>query len=123
MVEFARRYGQGPTSLGEVAQAQELSLPYLERIVPALRRSGLLHSVRGAHGGYMLARDPAKITVREVFGAVEGPLVPLACMRPDGVACAREATCATRSVWEIVAERLQETLDHTTLADILKGRP
>lgn len=119
MVEFARRYGQGPTSLGEVARAQELSLPYLEQIVPALRRSGLLESTRGAHGGYVLAKGPAEITVSEIFRAVEGPLVPLDCLRSDGVRCARETVCATRSVWELVAERLEEALDQTTLADIL----
>jgi len=119
MVEFARRYGQGPTSLGEVARAQELSLAYLERIMPDLRDAGLLASVRGAHGGYALARPPAEITVSEVFQAMEGPLVPLDCLRADGARCDREAICATRNVWELVAKRLEEALDTTSLADVL----
>ena len=119
MVEFARRYGQGPTSLGDVADAQDLSLPYLEQIVPDLKRCGLLESTRGAHGGYELTRSPAEIAVSEVFEAVEGGLMPLDCMRTEGPTCDRKAVCATRNVWTVVAQRLQETLDHTSLADVL----
>lgn len=119
MVELARRHGQGPTSLAEVADVQGLSLPYLERIVPDLRRANLLESTRGAHGGYELTRAPASISVSEVFVAVEGGLIPLDCMRSDGAACARESVCATRSVWTVVTERLQETLGDTSLADVL----
>lgn len=118
MVEFARRYGQGLTSLGEVARVQELPLPYLERVVASLRRAGLLASARGARGGYKLARDPATISVGDVFRAVEGSLVTLGCIQPDGSPCAKESTCVTRSVWQSVAQRLSETLDHLTLADI-----
>lgn len=118
MVELARRYGQGLTSLGEVARAQELPLPYLEQVAALLRRAGLLASVRGAHGGYALARPPQAISVGDVFRAVEGSLLTLDCTRPDGSPCTREATCATRSVWRIVAQRLGETLDRLTLADI-----
>ena len=119
MVEFARRTGQGPTSLSEVAEAQGLSLPYLERIVPDLKRAGLLASTRGAHGGYELTRAPELVSVSEVFVAVEGGLIPLDCMRSDGASCAREPTCATRNVWTVVAQRLQETLGDTSLADVL----
>jgi len=118
MVEFARRYGRGPTSLSEVARSQELPLPYLEQVIAPLRRLGLLTSVRGVHGGYTLARDPATISVGDVFRAVEGSLMTLDCTRPDGSGCAKESTCATRSVWQGVAERLSDTLDNMTLADI-----
>ncbi len=118
MVEFARRYGQGPTALSEVASAQDLPLPYLEQVVALLRRAELLESVRGAHGGYMLARDPAEISAGDVFRAVEGALMTLDCMRTDG-SCAREPICATRNVWQIIVDRLEDTLDHTSLIDVL----
>ena len=121
MVEFARRHGEGPTALSEVARIQELPLPYLEQVVASLRRAGLLRSVRGAHGGYMLSNAPSSISVGDVFRAVEGCLMPLDCMRADGSTCAREPTCATRSVWEAVADRLRETFDNTSLADVLLG--
>ena len=119
MVEFARHYGEGPTSTSAVARAQNLSQPYLERVVASLRRGGLLTSVRGAHGGYSLSREPDAITVADVFRAVEGMLLPLDCMNAGGTVCDRERVCATRSVWQLVAARLAETLDSTSLADLL----
>jgi Rrf2 family transcriptional regulator, cysteine metabolism repressor len=118
MVEFARRHGQGPTALNEVAGAQDLPLPYLEQVVALLRRAELLESVRGAHGGYMLARDPAEISAGDVFRAVEGSLMTLDCMRTDG-SCEREPICATRNVWQIIVDRLEDTLDNTSLVDVL----
>jgi Rrf2 family transcriptional regulator, cysteine metabolism repressor len=120
MAEFARRYGEGPVSLNEVARAQDLHLPYLERVVASLRRAGLLISVRGAHGGYMLAKKPDSMSVGDVFRAVEGSLMPLDCMRTDGSPCTRESFCATRNIWQTVATRLGETLDNTSLADVLR---
>lgn len=119
MVEFARHYGEGPTSTSAVARAQNLSQPYLERIVASLRRGGLLTSVRGARGGYSLSRGPDVISVADVFRAVEGLLLPLDCMNAVGAACDRERVCATRNVWQLVAVRLAETLDGTSLADLL----
>jgi len=120
MVEFARRYGAGPVPLSEVARTQEMSHPYLEQVATSLRRSGLLSSVRGAHGGYMLSRAPSAITVGNVLRALEGSLIALECMRTDGSSCDREPICATRSLWQTVVERVSETLDNTSLADILQ---
>jgi len=120
MVEFARRYGDGPVPLSEVARAQEMSHPYLEQVATSLRRSGLLSSVRGAHGGYMLSRAPSAITVGNVLRALEGSLIALDCMRTDGSLCGREPICAARSLWQTVVERVSETLDNTSLADILQ---
>ncbi len=119
MVELARHYGGGPVALSRVADAQDLPLPYLERVVASLRRAGVLESVRGTHGGYMLSRPPEEISVGDVFRAVEGTLVSVDCMQDEG-SCARLGICATRTVWENVAERLRETLDSTSLADILQ---
>ncbi len=119
MVEFARHYGQGPTSLSEVARIEGLPLPYLGRVVGSLRRSGLLESVRGVHGGYLLARQPSTISVGDVFRAVGGPVMELDCLDADGAGCAREATCAARNVLQLIARRMRETLDDTSLADII----
>jgi len=119
MVEFARHYGEGPIALRQVAQAEALPLPYLEQVVSALRRAGLLTSARGPRGGYMLARDPATMSVGDIFRAVEGELMSLDCTRTDGSPCAREPICATRSVWQAVFTRVTETLDQTFLADLL----
>lgn len=120
MEDFARRHGQGPTALREVAEAQGLPLPYLGRIAVSLRRAGLLESVRGAHGGYMLSRPPSEISVGDVFRAVEGSIVPLECTDGEEATCANVADCAARSVWQTVTRRLEETLDNTSLADVLQ---
>ena len=120
MVEFARHYGKGPISIRQVAQAEALPLPYLEQIVLDLRRAGLLTSVRGPRGGYLLARDPATLSVGDIFRAVEGELMSVNCTRTDGSPCARESFCATRSIWQTVFMRVTETLDRTSLADLLR---
>jgi Rrf2 family transcriptional regulator, cysteine metabolism repressor len=120
MVELACRYGAGgPTSLSEVARAQELSLPYLEQVVGSLRRAGLLESVRGAHGGYFLTREPSSVRVGDVFRAVERSLVSVECVSSDATSCSRRAFCAARNLWQMVMERLEDTLDSTTLADLI----
>jgi Rrf2 family protein len=123
MLELARQYGEGPTPLRQVAQVQGLSLSYLERVMALLRDAGLVTSIRGAHGGYSLARPPSSISVGDIFRAVEGTLAPIECVSRDGALCEREATCASRNMWQLVAGRLGATLDGTTLADLLDWDP
>jgi Rrf2 family cysteine metabolism transcriptional repressor len=124
MVELARRYGDGPVSLGEVARVQGLSQGYLEQIAATLRDAGLLVSQRGASGGYVLAREPDAITVGNVIRVLEGEIVPMTCVTDEdscAAPCAREGQCATRDVWLIVRMQLEKTLDSTTLADLVRG--
>lgn len=120
MAELASRYGQGSIPLSEVAQSQGISLATLEQVVAPLRRAGLLASTRGASGGYALARPPAEITVADVLRAVEGDLAPVPCLEAGAAACERVRRCATRPVWALVRDRLVETLERTTLADICR---
>lgn len=119
MVEFARRHGQGPTPLSEISRIEDLPLPYLEHVVGELRRAGLLQSARGTRGGYVLSKEPSHISVGDVFRAVEGALVPMECLGADSTACAREPVCAARNVWQAISNRLSETLDNTSLSDLL----
>ncbi len=122
MVEFARRHGGGLTSLVEIAEAQGISLSYMEQVVAPLRRANLLESKRGVHGGYLLARPPAEITTGDVIKAVKGPLVPIRCLIDDDSVedCIREAQCETRAVWQKVHDRLEEALNSITLADLVE---
>ena len=117
MAELAARFGQGPVPLGEVAEAQGISGDYLEQIVPALREAGLVQSTRGAHGGYQLTRAPESITVGQVLQALEGDIFPLRCVSEDQE-CDRSTMCAARTVWTKVHDRVSETLDEMTLADL-----
>jgi Rrf2 family cysteine metabolism transcriptional repressor len=123
MIELGRRHGWGPVSLNEVAEAQGVSLGYLEQIVPALKEANLVRSTRGARGGYELTRSPLEITVGDIVRALqEGHIVPLKCITGGGAEepCEREEICAARDVWKKVHEGIAEVLDATTLADLVE---
>jgi len=120
MTELARAYGRGPVALSEVARVEHISLGYLEQLIAALRRAGLVEGTRGASGGYQLARPPAAITVGEVYRVLEGPIAPVECVEASYVAgsCEREPACASRSIWQRVQASISQVLDSTTLADL-----
>jgi Rrf2 family protein len=119
MSEFARRFGQGPVSLAEVARTQGISRAYLEQIAIDLRRAGLLYSKRGAQGGYYLACAPQATTAGDVIRALEGSILPVQCVAEQKCApCSHEDECSTRGIWEQVRDRLVETLDSISLADL-----
>lgn len=119
MSEFARHFGQGPLSLAEVARSQGISQAYLEQIAIDLRRAGLLKSKRGALGGYYLAQAPEATTAGDVIRALEGSILPVQCIAEEKCQpCAREEECTARGIWEQVRDRLVETLDAITLADL-----
>jgi Rrf2 family protein len=119
MTELARYFERGPLSLAEVSRSQGISLDYLEQIAADLRRAGLLESRRGAQGGYHLARPPHSITAGDVIRALEGSILPVECIADSRCTpCAREGSCTARGVWETVRDRLVETLDGITLADL-----
>jgi Rrf2 family cysteine metabolism transcriptional repressor len=123
MIELGRRHRQGPVSLSDVAQAQSMSLGYLEQIVPLLKDARLVESTRGARGGYELSRAPKEITVGDVVRALEeGCVMPLKCI-PGGKgdeACGRQEVCAARDVWHKIHDGIVEVLDSTTLADLVE---
>ncbi|MER3536454.1 MAG: Rrf2 family transcriptional regulator [Thermus sp.] len=107
--------------LKEVAEAQGISLHYLEQIAAQLRRSGFLRSVRGAKGGYKLARPPERITALEVVEALEGNLAPVSCLE-DPESCAQVGRCSTELLWKRVDLAMREVLGKTTLQDLVEER-
>jgi len=120
MSEFADHFGRGPLSLSRVAERQGISQAYLEQIAIDLRRAGLLRSKRGAHGGYYLARAPEATTIGDVIRALEGSILPIQCVADQkGLPCSMEEGCTARGIWEQVRDRLVETLDTITLADLI----
>jgi Rrf2 family protein len=119
MGEFARHHGKGPLSLAEVARRQGISQAYLEQIAIALRRAGLLQSRRGAQGGYFLVSAPEATTAGDVIRALEGSILPVQCVAEQKCTpCSMEDGCSARGIWEQVRDRLVETLDSITLADL-----
>ena len=104
-----------------IAKAEEISPDYVEQILLRLRRAGLVDSVRGARGGYLLARSPEDITVRDVVDASELGTFEVNCERHRvaGTRCSSESECSIRPVWQLLQRRIDETLDSIRLGDLL----
>jgi len=120
MVELARRWGQGSVSLHAVAEREDLPEAYLEQLVAALRRAGLVTGKRGAGGGYQLAKAPSAITAGEVVRTLEGPIEPQICTAEgDAILnCVHEPSCGTRLVWLKLQSTIASALDGLTLAEL-----
>jgi len=120
--DLARFGGPTPVPLKAIAERQGLSESYLEQLVGPLRRAGLVRSVRGAQGGYVLARAPETITVGDVIRVLEGPIAPVDCVAlPDGATgcVSRPGGCAARPVWEKLRDSMAKVLDSVSLADLV----
>jgi Rrf2 family transcriptional regulator, cysteine metabolism repressor len=127
LVELARRDGDAPVSLSEIADHDELPLAYLEHLMARLRKAGLVESRRGARGGYLLARPAEEITMAEVVEALEGSIAPIECITAttDGtLVCTREKdpdhVCPTKLLWTRVQGSIVRTLGDMTLADLVR---
>ncbi|MBI0576457.1 Rrf2 family transcriptional regulator [Neobacillus cucumis] len=110
MIELAKKYGEGPISLKTIAQANDLSEHYLEQLISPLRNAGLVKSIRGAYGGYILADDPSKITSGDVIRVLEGPITPV-----EGI---EDEEPAKRELWIRIRDAIKDVLDNTTLEDL-----
>ncbi len=121
MADLADHYGKNPVFLKDIAQREDISEKYLSIIVIPLRAAGLIQSTRGVHGGYVLARRPEEITVGDIFDAVEGKICVVNCVK-DPQDCSRAGTCPTRDVWDVLSEKIRETLAAITLTDLVKTR-
>ncbi len=113
--------GDSPTSLKTVAERQNLSHQYLEQIFSVLRRAGLVESVRGARGGYRLAKPVDDVAALEVVELLEGSVAPVSCIE-DADACHRMGHCTTEPLWRRVDAAVRDVLAATTLADLVAER-
>jgi len=121
MFDLAQHYGTEPIPLKTVAERQNISENYLEQLIATLRKTGLVKSVRGSQGGYILARDPEKITVGDIIRVMEGPIAPVDCVSEiEPAECIQSEYCITRSVWARVRDSLAELMDSISLADMLR---
>lgn len=121
LVELGVRCGDGPVRLEALAERQGIPVRYLAAIVRDLMRAGLIRSVRGAHGGYLLARDPAEVRLVDVVRYLEGSLEPVACLNDPGF-CDKREDCVTREVWGKVNDAIVGVLDSITLQDLVDRR-
>lgn len=118
MFYLAQHAGNGPQPLKAVA---EIGVPedYLEQLLGNLRRAGLVTTVRGAQGGYQLAKEPEEITVGDIIDATEGPLTISECLSDEGC-CHRSGQCRTRRVWEYLSNSINDLLQSISLRDMLE---
>ena len=119
--ELAAAAGEGPVKGDHIATAQKIPLKFLENILLDLKHAGLVHSQRGAEGGYWLAREPAEISLADVIRAVEGPIANVRGERPEQVEYPGVAE-PLRDVWIAVRGNLRAVLETVTLADVAGGR-
>jgi Rrf2 family protein len=121
MYELANSEGGIPLSGKEIAQRNKISHSYLEQLLVRLRRKGLLRSVRGPGGGYVLAKEPEEITAGEILRALEGPLTLSRCfVEPGGstASCGREGLCVSKLLVKRLTLEIARTLDQISLADL-----
>ncbi|MFD0048215.1 cysteine metabolism transcriptional regulator CymR [Actinomycetes bacterium NPDC127524] len=110
MIELAKKHGEGPTSLKSIANAHDLSEHYLEQLIAPLRNAGLVRSIRGAYGGYVLGRDPKEITSGDIIRVLEGPITPV-----EGI---EDEEPVKRQLWIRIRDAVKDVLDSTTLDDL-----
>ena len=121
MFDLAENFGADPIPLKSVADRQNISDSYLEQLIAVLRKAGLVKSVRGAQGGYMLARNPGDITVGEIIRVMEGPIAPVECVSEvEPTECDRFDNCITRTVWARVRDSIAQVLDSISLEDMCR---
>ncbi|MDO4482934.1 MAG: Rrf2 family transcriptional regulator [Clostridia bacterium] len=118
MFFLAQQAGNGPQPLKSVAEIG-VSEDYLEQLLASLRKGGLVTTVRGAQGGYQLAKSPEEITVGDIIDATEGPLNISGCVS-DESSCMRSGQCRTRRVWEYLSDSINNVLQSITLRDMLE---
>ena len=111
MMELTKQYGEGPLPLKKIAEKHQLSEHYLEQLVTPLRNAGYVKSVRGAYGGYQLAKPPEEITAGDIICVLEGPISP--------VEFSREEHPARRDLWIRIRDAIVRELNSTTLASLI----
>lgn len=119
------RAAPDPVAARELAEVERLPADYVEQILLRLRRAGLVESVRGARGGYFLARAPETITVYDVMTASEHQTFEINCANHpvDAERCSPGSACSIRPVWHALQRRVDDLLSGITLADLLKEQP
>ena len=120
MLDMAQNEEEGPIASHTIAQRQEISERYLEQLLIPLKQAGLVKSLRGSQGGYILGRAAKDITVGDIIRVLEGPLAPVDCVNevnPDD--CKRADNCVTRLIWAKVRDSVSEILDSYSLEDLV----
>jgi Rrf2 family cysteine metabolism transcriptional repressor len=118
MLELARCYGDDPVLMGTLAEREDISRKYLHTLLTGLKSAGLVRSLRGARGGFVLTRHPSEIKLAEILHVLEGPLSLVDCVA-DERACDRAERCTARRVWQELSGAIDDVLENVTLEDLI----
>ncbi len=118
MIDLAMNNDGESITLKSIAKRQNISETYLEQLIPHLKKAKLVVSVRGAKGGYTLARAPKDITLGEILKALEGSMAPVACV-DNSIKCDDKDICISRIVWEKIQDGINKAIDSFTLEELI----
>lgn len=121
LIDLAQYSEKAPVSITSISARQDLSERYLEQLMSMLKKAGLIKSIRGAAGGYVLARSADSISVGDILRALEGSLEPVDCagLDPDGC-CKASDSCVTKYVWKRINESINRTVDEIMLSQLVE---
>lgn len=119
MLDLALNSQDQYVTIKSISERQDISNKYLEQIITALSRAGYVKSIRGAQGGYKLARPAEEYTVGMVLRLIEGSLAPVACMDDTPNKCPRSNDCVTLDIWKKLNDAINDVVDNITLADLV----
>lgn len=119
LLDLAEHRNGSYTPMKEVAARQEISLKYIEKLMPALKGAGLIESSHGIGGGYRLTREPEQYTLWEILRLAEGDLAPVSCLQENAAVCDRAAECRTLPVWKNYYKLTKDYFSCITLADLM----
>ena len=122
MIDLAEHSGEDAyVPMKQVAERQNISLKYLEKILPVLARNNFIEGVQGKGGGYRLTKDPAEYTVGSILRLTEGNMAPVACLDCHVAECSNTADCRTRPMWDKLYTIINDYLDSVTIADLMNN--
>jgi len=121
LLELALHWDEEPVLLKDIAQRQQIPLPYLEHLIGPLVKAGIVKSARGARGGVSLLKSPEEVILSEVIQLLEGSLAPAECVDNPGT-CSRSKLCVTHDIWDEVKEAVSKVLESITLQDLVERR-
>jgi len=119
MVEIATGYPDKPISLRQVAKKQSLSIKYLEQLITPLKTAELVRSIRGVHGGYLIAKPPAEISLFEIYLALDGSVALVDCVANNN-RCPHQDSCTTQPLWAEMSDALEKILKSKSIASLLE---
>ena len=119
LLDIATHQDQGPVNIRDIARRQSISGKYLWQVINPLKGAGLVRSVRGAKGGYMLAREAADISVKDVVSVLEGPVTLVPCVDTPA-RCKRSDNCVAREAWAEIEGKMVETMVSIRLAELVR---